>query len=579
MTWLNASASHERAFSRMDIDAVSGEIRNEDRYARKTLGGQLMTSIYALHRGSFFGPVGVVVMMFSSLMMPVFFITGWMLYLDRRKKKRLLAASRPAAATRDPQVSHVSQISAGVPLAHDGVLIGYASQSGVAEGLAWQTAGLLQGAGVPAQIQPLARIGQVQLGAAKRALFIVSTFGDGEPPDSARRFAQQLMNQAMALPTLRFAMLSLGDSHYDRFCGFGRKLDGWLRAQGGVAAFEPIEVDRGDPGAWARWQARLGEWLGCALAAANAEDGPRFQSWTLVERAWLNPGSAGLPAYHLAFTPPPGATWVAGDLVEVLPRHPVAHIDTFLSGSVWAPDVRVNIAGRETTLGEALQTRVLPDAAPSAGVDVQEWLARLAPLRAREYSIASTPGEGRLMLLVRQARHPDGTLGLGSGWLTDAAAVGECVTMRVRPNPGFHGPADANAMILMGNGTGLAGLRAHLAERIARGQMRNWLIFGERQAAHDAFHDATLREWQAQGGIARLDRVYSREQAQRIYVQDRVREAAQDIAAWVADGASIYVCGSRCGMAPAVDAALAEALGEDVLLDLSAQGRYRRDIY
>lgn len=572
MTWLDTSAPHERAFSRMDVEPSSGEIRNEERYADKTTGGQLMTSIYALHRGSYFGQVGIIVMLLSSLMMPVFFVTGWMLYLDRRKKKRALAAARPADAK-----DH-SLAPTGTSL-DEGVLIGYASQSGVAEGLAWQTAGMLQGAGVPAQIQPLARIGQAQLGAAKRALFIVSTFGDGEPPDSARRFSQQLMNQAMALPTLRFAMLSLGDSHYDRFCGFGRKLDGWLRAQGGVAAFEPIEVDRGDPGAWANWQERLGEWLGRPLAASKTDDAPRFAPWVLAEREMLNPGSTGLPAFHLAFTPPAGVTWVAGDLVEVLPRHTAACIDAFLAGSVWTPDVRVSVAGREATLGEALRERVLPDAAPPAGIDLQDWLSRLAPLPEREYSIASTPAEGKLMLLVRQTRNSDGTLGLGSGWLTDGAALGETVMMRVRPNPGFHGPADANGMILIGNGTGLAGLRAHLAERIAQGHVRNWLIFGERQAAHDSFHDATLREWQAQGGIARLDRVYSRDQAQRVYVQDRVREVAQDIAQWVAAGASIYVCGSLAGMAPAVDAALADAIGADVLLDLSAQGRYRRDIY
>ncbi|VVD64306.1 PepSY domain-containing protein [Pandoraea anhela] len=570
MTWLDKTVPHERAFSRMDIEPASGAIRNEERYAQKTTGGQLMTSIYALHRGSFFGTPGIIVMMLSSLMMPVFFVTGWMLYLDRRKKKRALAAARPTAPTKG---------EAAASFADDGVLIGYASQSGVAEGLAWQTAGMLQGAGVPAQIQPLARIGQAQLGAAKRALFIVSTFGDGEPPDSARRFSQQLMNQALALPKLRFAMLSLGDSHYDTFCGFGRKLDGWLRAQGGVAAFEPIEVDRGDPGAWARWQERLGEWLGRPLVASKADDGPRFQSWTLAEREVLNPGSTGLPAYHLAFTPPQGAKWVASDLVEVLPRHAAERIDTFLAGSVWAPDVRVSVAGREALLGDALRERVLPDAAPPAGVDLQDWLSRLALLPAREYSIASTQDEGKLMLLVRQTRNPDGTLGLGSGWLTHGAALGEGVTMRVRSNPGFHGPLGAGGMILIGNGTGLAGLRAHLSARIAQGHVRNWLIFGERQASHDAFHDATLRAWQAQGGIARLDRIYSRDQVERVYVQDHVRRSAQAIAQWVADGASIYVCGSLAGMAPAVDAALADAIGADTLLELSAQGRYRRDIY
>jgi sulfite reductase (NADPH) flavoprotein alpha-component len=85
--------------------------------------------------------------------------------------------------------------------------------------------------------------------------------------------------------------------------------------------------------------------------------------------------------------------------------------------------------------------------------------------------------------------------------------------------------------------------------------------------------------WQAAGALARVDLVYSRDQAQRLYVQDRLREAADELRRWVADGAVIYVCGSLEGMAPGVDAALQEVLGTAAFDDLIAEGRYRRDVY
>ncbi len=170
-------------------------------------------------------------------------------------------------------------------------------------------------------------------------------------------------------------------------------------------------------------------------------------------------------------------------------------------------------------------------------------------------------------------------LGLGSGWLTAHAAEGTEIAARVRTNRAFHGPADDRPLILVGNGTGLAGLRAHLKARAAAGRHRNWLVFGERTAAHDFFHRGEIEAWKASGVLARLDLAFSRDQDRKVYVQHRLMEAADILRAWVADGAAIYVCGSLEGMSGDVHAVLVSVLGAETMERLADEGRYRRDVY
>ena len=152
--------------------------------------------------------------------------------------------------------------------------------------------------------------------------------------------------------------------------------------------------------------------------------------------------------------------------------------------------------------------------------------------------------------------------------------------MRLRPHRGFRLDGnEARPLILIGNGTGLAGLRAHLRARAAAGRHDNWLIFGERQQAHDFLCRQEIEAWQAQGMLRRLDMVFSRDQPERFYVQHRLLQSADTLLQWLRDGAAIYVCGSLKGMASGVDAALRQIAGEDLVRELSASGRYRRDVY
>ena len=170
-------------------------------------------------------------------------------------------------------------------------------------------------------------------------------------------------------------------------------------------------------------------------------------------------------------------------------------------------------------------------------------------------------------------------MGIGSGWLTAIAPLDSEVALRIRSNPNFHPPADRQPLLLIGNGTGLAGLRAILKARIADGARRNWLFFGERHRAADFFDEEDIERWHREGCIERLDVVFSRDQPERLYVQHRLLSHASEIREWFAAGASVYVCGSLEGMAPAVDAALREIVGADALEQLLIAGRYRRDVY
>jgi sulfite reductase (NADPH) flavoprotein alpha-component len=151
--------------------------------------------------------------------------------------------------------------------------------------------------------------------------------------------------------------------------------------------------------------------------------------------------------------------------------------------------------------------------------------------------------------------------------------------LRLRSNPNFHAPEPAKPMILIGNGTGIAGLRAHLKQRIAAGSQRNWLLFGERNSDRDFFYGDEILEWRNRGYIERLDLAFSRDQAESVYVQQKLLAAADPLREWAEAGASIYVCGSLAGMAPGVDGVLRQVLGDATVENMLTEGRYRRDVY
>lgn len=562
--YLLEGSEHERALNTLTLDPATGQVKKHERYADKSFKAQLLASVYALHVGSYFGLTGRILVTIASLTMPLFFITGWLLYLDRRRKKRQVRAARNNLAPSSDQGK--------------GWLVGFASQSGFAEQLAWQSAGQLQAAGLPVQVRPLAELTEKDLHQAERALFVVSTFGDGEAPDSARGFERKVLGQPWALDKLNYALLALGDRQYPHFCGFARRLQAWLGERGATSAFAAVEVDSADPAALQHWQQQLAQLTGSTAPAAW--QAPTFANWTLVKRELMNPGSQGSPVYLLGLKSQQSEHWEAGDLVEILPRNSAQSLEQFLKGLGLDGHARVQVEGLQESLLQALASRQLPRSREHlVGLHAQALVDALIPLAAREYSIASIASDGILELIVRQERHPDGSLGLGSGWLTEHLPVDDNVSLRLRRNSGFHLPAPATPMILIGNGTGLAGLRSLLKGRIAAGEQRNWLLFGERNRNHDFLCEEELQGWLQTRDLARLDLAFSRDQASKVYVQDRLREQAGALRHWLEEGACLYICGSLQGMASGVDEVLHEVLGAAEVERLIELGRYRRDVY
>jgi sulfite reductase (NADPH) flavoprotein alpha-component len=408
--------------------------------------------------------------------------------------------------------------------AQGGWLVAYASQTGNAEALAQQTAASLRLAGIAVRTVELSGVDQAALLGAERALFIVSTYGEGDAPDAGAGFAGRLMTREVALPGMHYAVLALGDSSYSHFCGFGRALDGWLAAQGAQPLFERIEVDRSNAVSIGHWRQQLSHLAG----TSDAPDwgAPAFAGWRLAARRIVNPGSAGAPLAHLELEIADGALpdWQSGDLAQIAP--------------------------------------------PSD------------PEHARDYSISSIPADGRVHLLVRLHTHADGSHGAASGWLHQAA-LGIVVPLRLRQHPRFRLEGNAaRPLLLIGNGSGMAGLRGHLKARARAGMGRNWLLFGERNAAHDAHYSDELQGWRDAGLLERCDFAWSRDEGVSArYVQDLLPQHAEALRAWNAAGAAIYVCGSLDGMAAGVDAALREVLGDAALNALAEEGRYRRDVY
>ncbi len=462
-----------------------------------------------------------------------------------------LVCAPPLLGWRRGKAQRAAELAA-VQAPGPGWIVAHASQTGNAEQLAEQTAATLRLAGVPVRLCALSALTREQLQHAERILFIVSTYGEGDAPDAAAVFAGRVMAHDAPLPQLHYAVLALGDSSYVHYCGFGRALDAWLKQQGAQALVERIEADRLADSAIGAWRRALSHWAG--TSDAPDWNAPAYGAWRLAERHWLNEGSSGAPIYHIELEPADGLLpdWQSGDLVQV----------------------------------------VVP----------------AEPDKPREYSIASIPSDGRVHLLVRLHLHGagrvEGGTGVASGWLCREAPLGATVQMRVRQHSRFR--LDDNAhrpLILIGNGSGIAGLRGHLRARAQAGQGRNWLLFGERHARHDYHYRQEWEALRAAGQLKRLDVAWSRDGAAHDnaaqagvksdgaawqgaahehavrYVQELLPARAAALREWVAQGAAIYVCGSLQGMAAGVDQALADILGRATLDDLLSANRYRRDVY
>lgn len=436
----------------------------------------------------------------------------------------------------------------------------YATETGNSKGLSLQLMKAVKAAGFKVKSTAVNRLKPDAISKDNICIFLCSTHGEGDPPESSLKF----FNAVKAAPDgllagLQFATLGLGDKSYEIFCGAATDLEKELIRLGG-AAFQDValfDVDYAShTPAWieqtvAKLNALTGDVSNVAQAVVTEQivrTGKGYSrlepiKGTISDIVNLNDRGSNKATYHIEIAYDGDVTYTAGDAAGII--------------------LPLDAKGEEQT--------------------------------PRLYSIASAPSvhEGEIHLTVALASHinDDGSIGYGvaSKYLADLKE-GDEIEFYISQNQIFNLPADDQDAIMIGPGTGIAPFRSFVYERSERGaEGRNWVLFGDQHAHCDFLYQAEWQEHLATDAIARIDLAFSRDTKEKVYVQHKLQQQSDRLIEWLDGGAAIYVCGAKDPMSRDVETMLLSILAEkkglsadtaeDYLGELEEAGRYVKDVY
>lgn len=529
------------------------------------------------------------------------------------------------------------------------VLVG--SQTGTSESTAKKLAKAMKKRNLEPNVVNMADYDHDKLATEENVLIITSTYGDGEPPDNAAELHEWLHSDAAPrLDKTRFSVLALGDREYPDFCECGIEFDLRFEALGAERIFPRVDCDVDFDDEYAQWSEGVIDFFAPAAGAVvdndvEQEDDGFTKSNPFPARILrnynLNAPESEKATHHIEISlEGSDLNYEVGDALGLYPRNDETVVDEIIEATGFkANEIVPNGRGEETTLREALIAsydirslnkgflenwqknshspflralvqggtkeqiddfcwgRELIDLIihhPADFPDAEEFVGALKKLQPRLYSISSSPkahpGEVHL------------TVGVVSYDAHDRVRGGVCSTYlahRVEDtNPGvylhanaaFRPPSGDKDLIMVGPGTGIAPFRAFLEEREAtEATGRSWLLFGNPHEATDFLYKDELEAMQEKGVLTKLTTAFSRDQEQKVYVQNRMVEHADEMWGWLNGGATFAVCGDASRMAKDVDKALhtiAETAGGlspeaavEWVKNLKKEKRYIRDVY
>ncbi|MFM4678647.1 assimilatory sulfite reductase (NADPH) flavoprotein subunit [Aeromonas media] len=543
--------------------------------------------------------------------------------------------------------------SAAVAAPSGSLTILYGSQTGNAKGVASAIQAQAKAHGLPVTLISMADYKPKQLKKESHLLVVVSTYGEGEPPESAVDLFEQLKKGKIGkLEGLKFAVLGLGDSSYEFFCQTGKDFDDFLSKAGAERIHELASLDVDYQEAASAWGEQAVNAVAATLSAGAAtasvassvqqavghsqyhkenpfparlsvnqkitgrdstkdirhieinleESGITYQPGDALG-IWFD-NDADLVGEVLALSGLSGDEATAqGPLREALTRH--FELTRLHGGFITGLAEISGNAALKDLAGDKAQVNALVASAQvvdvlkrfPATLTAEQLVKLLRPLTPRLYSIASAQSEveEEVHLTVGVVRYPqeDGTVRSGgaSSYLADRLAEDAEVRVFVEHNDNFRLPANPDTPVIMvGPGTGIAPFRAFMQEREAQGaEGKNWLFFGNPHFTQDFLYQVEWQRYVKSGLLSKISLAFSRDQANKIYVQDRLREAGFELYQWLEAGAHFYVCGDANHMAKDVQEALLDVISyhghksreeaEEYLSELRRAKRYQRDVY
>lgn len=522
----------------------------------------------------------------------------------------------------------------GTPLA-----IFYGSQSGNCEVLAKDLKKFAATQGFEASVGELDSTDLAAMSELNHVLILCSTFGEGDPPDNAKNFYESITSEgAQVLPaTLNFAVCGLGDSSYTYFNKAAEDIARRMSELGATPCQEFLGCDLAFEDEYAEWKTQVFQTQVFSSAAGTASSAPSdTDEYTpefdknhpfianLIKAESLSGENSAKCVNHVEISLAGGGVdleYQAGDVLGVWPLNCPDDVNAILQASGFTGSEVVSLKSGPASLRVLLQSKmdihtvnaksletwglesvpegyqvldVMSELKPD--IDAQTFLEGLRPLQPRLYSIASSPNAhpGEVHLTVGEVHYDlldKPRKGVASTWLGKRLGAGSNMGVYMQTSPHFHIPDNNDApLIMIGPGTGIAPFRAFLEEREYRNAAgKNWLFFGDQHEAEDFLYRDQITAWQESGLLTKASLAWSRDTAEKIYVQTLIRQQGQAFYEWLEQGGYIYICGDASRMAADVDKAIRDVIKEHGQLDgdgvqaymdkLVAEHRYQRDVY